>query len=62
LKNRDLNREVERGDNSNWSIWPSVTSSELTLVITGILESMSEESHTITSEILQEVDGDLKFG
>jgi hypothetical protein len=61
LQNWDLNWEVERSDASNSAIRPSVTSVELTKMVSGESLTVGEHTHTIATEVLEEINSDLKF-
>jgi len=61
LENRDFKREVEWCDNSNGSIWPSVTSCKLSLMITWWSFGTCEISYVITTKVLEEIDCYFEF-
>lgn len=61
LEDGDLNREVERADNSNRSEGESVALRELSLMVSRIGESTGEEADLISTEVLKESTSNSDF-
>ena len=61
LKSWDLNREVKRSDHSNCTKWPSISSIELTKMVTRLAFRMRQKSHSVTAEVLIKVNCYVEF-
>jgi len=62
LEDGNLDREVEGGDHSNATEGPPVGGVELAEMVTGLADGVGQETDTITTEVLEEVNSDLEFG
>mmetsp|Transcript_67775 Transcript_67775/g.93859 ORF Transcript_67775/g.93859 Transcript_67775/m.93859 type:complete len:239 (-) Transcript_67775:297-1013(-) len=61
LEHRDLNWEVERSDDSNGTVRNTVSSSELTLVVTGVSQTAGKEANSVTAEVFKEINCHTDF-
>jgi hypothetical protein len=61
LQDRDLNREIERSNYANWSIWPSISVTLLTCVISRISKRSSKISNVISRKVFKELLGNNNF-
>ena len=61
LKDRDLDREVEGSDHTDGTERPSVGGVELASMVTRLSDGVSEESNTVSTEVLVEVNSDSEF-
>ena len=61
LQDWNLNWEVEWSDYTNWTKWPSVSGVKLASMITRLPLTVSQESHSISTEVLIEVKCHLQF-
>lgn len=61
LKHGNFDREVEGSDHTDSTEGPSVGSVELSCMVTWLSLRLSQEAHSITTVVLEEVNGDCQF-